>query len=135
MKHYVPVANGDLSFRSIGRDANIFACHYWHHKSISSASIVRETTVFQPQLFLLYQPLRSLWYKMYACPRTHYQRQKRAGVGEIIARRTITIIARTGTSGTATASGTITILYRCFIPLGLLDRGPPITETLLGWGR
>ena len=88
MKHYVPVANSDLSFRSIGRDANIFACHYWHHKSISSASIVRETTVFQPQLFLLREPLYSLWYKMCACRRIHHQRQKRTGLGAIVTKRT-----------------------------------------------
>ena len=88
MKHYVPVANSDLSFRYIGRDANIFACHYWHHKSISSASIVRETTVFQPQLFLLREPLYSLCYKMCACRRIHHQRQKRTGLGEIVTKRT-----------------------------------------------
>ena len=44
------------------------------------ASIVRGTRFFQPQLFLLDQPLCSLWYKIYACHRT--------GAGGVIARRT-----------------------------------------------
>ena len=43
--------------------------------------------VFQTQFFLLDQPLCSLWYKMYACHRTHHQRQKRLGAVTIIARR------------------------------------------------
>ena len=61
--------------------------------------------------------------------------KKDGGRGEIIARRTITITARTGTSGTATATGKIPILYACLIPLGLLNQTPPRTEPWLGWGR
>ena len=34
---------------------------------------------------------------------------------------TITIMERTGTSGTATARGTVPILYGCLIPLVLLN--------------
>ena len=93
-----------------------------------SASIVRGTRVFQPQPFQLYQPLCSLWYKMYACHRTGHQRQKRTGVGEIIASRTIKIMARTGTSGTTADTGTIPIIYGCLIPLGLLNWTPPTAE-------
>ena len=49
--------------------------------------------------------------------------------------RTTTITARTGTSGTATATGTIPILYGCLIPLGLSNWTPPRTEPWLGWER
>ena len=76
-----------------------------------SASIVRGTRVFQPDFFLLDQPFCSLRYKLFACHRTHHQRKKRTGAGEIISRRMTMITARTGTSGTATATGTIPILY------------------------
>ena len=92
-------------------------------KGTSSTSIVRGTRVFQPYFFLLDQPLCSLWYKIYACHRTHHQRRKRTEAGEIISRRTIIITVRTGTSGTATATGTILILYRFLITLGLSNRG------------
>ena len=45
------------------------------------------------------------------------------------------ITARTGTSDTATDTGTILILYGCLIPLGLSNLTPPRTEPWLGWGR
>ena len=102
--------------------------HITHLRGTSSASIVRGTRVFQQQLFLLDQPLCSLWYKMCACNRIHHQKRKRTG-------RTITITARTGTSGTATANGTTLILYRCLIPLGLSNWTPPRTEPWLGCER
>ena len=73
--------------------------------------------------------------KMYACHRTHHRRLKRTGAGAIIARRTITITARKGTSGTATATVKIMIMYGCLIPLGSLKRTPPRTEPWVGWGR
>ena len=72
--------------------------------------------------------------KMYACHRTHQHRLKRTGSGAIIARRTITITARTGTRGTSTATVTIPIMYGCLIPLGSLKRKPPRTEPWMGWG-
>ena len=56
--------------------------------STNSASIVRGTRVFQPDFFLLNQPLCRLWYKMYSCHRTHHQRQKSTEEGVIITRRT-----------------------------------------------
>ena len=52
-----------------------------------SASIFQGTRVFQPQFFLLDQPICNLCYKMYACNRTYHQRQKRKGAGAIIASR------------------------------------------------
>ena len=45
------------------------------------------------------------------------------------------ITARTGTSGTATATGIIPILYGCLIPLGLSNSTPPRIEPWLGWER
>ena len=55
--------------------------------------------------------------------------------GAIFSSRTITITDRKGTSGTATATSTIPILYGCLIPLVLLNRTPPKTEPWLLWGR
>ena len=43
-------------------------------------------------------------------------------MGSIITRRTITITASIGMSGTATATGKILILYGCFIPLLLSNQ-------------
>ena len=83
----------------------------------------------------IHQPLCSLWYKMYACNRTHHQRQKRTGAGEIIARRAFVVTSGTGTSGTATATNKIMIMYGCLIPSGLSNHTLPRTEPWLGWGR
>ena len=43
-------------------------------------------------------------------------------------------IVSTG-NNTATATGTITNIYGCLIPLGLLNRAPPITEPCMVWER
>ena len=87
----------------------------------NSASFVRGARVFQSDFFLLDQPLCSLWYKMYVCPRTHHQRQKRTGAGAIIARRKIIITYRTGTSGTVTARGIIPNCVRIFDSIGIIE--------------
>ena len=54
----------------------------------NSALIFRGARVFQPDFFLLDQPLCSLWYKMYACHRTDHQSRKRTEAVTITARGT-----------------------------------------------
>ena len=63
----------------------IISIFYFYSRSVS---IVQGTRVLQPQLFLLDQPLCSLYYKMCACHRIHNQRRKSTGEGAIFARRT-----------------------------------------------
>ena len=104
--------------------------------STNSVPIVRGTRVFQPDFFCWTSLSVASGTKCAHVTESITKDEKGRGRGKYLqGGRTITIMARTGTSGTATATGTIPILYGFFIPLILSNWTSPRTEPWLGWER
>ena len=72
---------------------------------------------------------------MYACHRTHHQRRKRTGTGAIIAGRKFIITSRTGTSGTATATGYNSNYVQMFDSIGIIEPYASHNRALAGVGK
>ena len=118
--------SGILGFRSILRGDSTVREYPLNH--ILAPRRLSEGRGFSKDNFFCWTSLSVASGKNLRMSQNPSPKTKKDGGVAIIARRTITITARTGTSGTATATGTIPIMYGCLIPLGLSNWKPPRTE-------